>query len=152
MQVSKRENAGALQASVSNLLQNELKAGIDAVFYNAFPADKIIRIDTLRLNLGTLDQQNFENEFKAQFLSELAKGLSVQKENLNHTNTAEELSNAQSLVNALIYFLEKGYFPWYQSATNMDDWETEILNDFTASEYQKLLNKIINHEKPGKIR
>jgi hypothetical protein len=143
LQVSKRENAGALQASVSNLLQHELRNGIDALFTEAFPADKIIRIDTLQLNLGVLNQQNFERDFKAQFLSELAKGLSAQKENLNFTGSAEELSNTQSLINAFIFFLEKGYLPWYQSATSMGDWETELLNNFTSHEYQRFFDRIL---------
>jgi hypothetical protein len=143
LQVSKRENAGALQASVSNLLQHELRNGVDALFTAAFPADKIIRIDTLQLNLGVLNQQNFERDFKAQFLSELAKGLSAQKENLNFTGSAEELSNTQSLINAFIFFLEKGYLPWYQSATSMGDWETELLNNSTAQEYQNFFDRIL---------
>ncbi|WP_183576373.1 contractile injection system tape measure protein [Mucilaginibacter sp. X5P1] len=144
LNLSNREYAGALQASVSNLMQHDLKVGIDAVFNNAFPEDKIIRIDKLQLNLGTINQQNFENEFKAQLLSELAKGLSEQKDNLSYADSAEELSKEQSLINALIYFLEKGYLPWYQAATTtMDDWETEILNNFTAREYQQFFDRIL---------
>ncbi len=144
LNLSNREYAGALQASVSNLMQHDLKTGIDAIFNNAFPEDKIIRIDKLQLNLGTINQQNFENEFKAQLLSELAKGLSEQKDNLSYADSAEELSKEQSLINALIYFLEKGYLPWYQAATTtMDDWETEILNNFTAREYQQFFDKIL---------
>ncbi|SDT58067.1 hypothetical protein SAMN05216490_4148 [Mucilaginibacter mallensis] len=143
LNLSKREHAGALQASVSNLMQHDLKAGIDVIFNNAFPEDKIIRIDKLQLNLGTINQQNFENEFKAQLLSELAKGLSQQKDNLSYADSAEELNREQSLINALIYFLEKGYLPWYQAITTMDDWETEILNNFTDREYQQFFSKVL---------
>jgi len=143
LNLSKREHAGALQASVSNLMQHDLQAGIDAVFNNAFPGNKIIRIDKLQLNLGDINQQNFENEFKAQLLNELAKGLSQQRDNLNYANSAEELSKEQSLINGLIYFLEKGYLPWYQSATTMGDWEMEILNNFTVRQYHQFFERIL---------
>ena len=143
LNLSKREYAGALQASVSSLMQHELEAGIDAVFNNVFPEDRIIRIDRLQLDLGTVNQQNFENEFKAQLLSELAKSLSQQKDNLGYADGAGVLSKEQSLIGALIYFLEKGYLPWYQSAATMDVWETEILNSFTTRQYQQFFEKVL---------
>jgi len=143
LNLSKREYAGALQASVSNLMQHELEAGIDAVFNNVFPEDQIIRIDRLQLDLGTVNQQNFENEFKAQLLSELTKGLLEQKDNLDYADGAGVLSKEQSLIGALIYFLEKGYLPWYQSVATMDAWETEMLSSFTARQYQQFFEKVL---------
>ena len=132
-----------MQASVSSLMQHELEAGIDAVFNNVFPEDRIIRIDRLQLDLGTVNQQDFENEFKAQLLSELTKGLLEQKDNLGYADGAGVLSKEQSLLSALIYFLEKGYLPWYQSATTMDNWETQILKSFTGRQYQQFFEKVL---------
>ncbi len=141
LHLSKKDEAYAFQERVSRLLQNDLKNSLEKILDKIFPSDKIIRIDSLQLDLGNINALNFETEFKAQFITELTKSLSEKKEKLSTTQGGEtELSKAQSLKNALIFFLEKGYLPWYSSVAKKAGWEDEILNTLSASEYQYLSN------------
>lgn len=146
LHLPKKENAYALQDRVSKLLQNELLDTLENILDNAFPPDKIVRIDSLQLNLGNISAQNFEPEFKAHFIAELTKSLASKNESLTNADGKETIiSKAQSLENALIFFLEKGYLPWYSSVTGKTDWETEILNNLTENEYLDFLTWLNNN-------
>lgn len=140
IQVPKSANAHFYQDRVSDLLQNQLPQQIETLLDEIFPSDKIVRIDSLRLDLGNLSAQDFEREFKAEFIRSLAKTLSSKKEVLNAANNEEVLNKAQSLVQSFIYFLEKGRLPWYHPAANMVDWEKELLMDLSAREYDHFLD------------
>lgn len=131
LNLPKREEAYAIQNRVSALLRDELVAGMETVFDELFPAGDIIRIDSLKLDLGNIDPRNFEQEFKEHFIQELRKNLLSKKGTLNHSDNEEILSKTQSQIRALIYFLENGYLPWYCSVENMTDWEEEIITCFS---------------------
>lgn len=140
LNLPKREEAFAFQNRVSALLQNELPGNMEAVFDELFPSDDVIRIDTLKLDLGNINPQNFEQEFKDHFIQELRKSLSSKKDKLNDANSEEVLSGVQSLVKSFIYFLEHGHLPWYSSIKRITDWEDEILEGFVRNKNQYLFN------------
>ncbi|MGZ3766498.1 MAG: contractile injection system tape measure protein [Mucilaginibacter sp.] len=140
LRISKKEDAHFLQTRVSDLLQNELSGQMESIFDDLFPSDKIIRIESLVLDLGSLNSQNFEQEFRGEFIKALVKALSSKKDDVDSSNNSQVLSNAQSLVNSLIYFLEKGYLPWYRAAEKTTVWENELLNNFSAYEYAHFLD------------
>jgi len=140
LQIPKRDDAFALQSMVSYLLQNELKISLESALDNAFPPGKVVRIDTLQLNLGDINPHNFEQEFKNRFNAALAESLSAKSDSIaNSVDDESIISEAQSATNALIFFLEKGYLPWYSSTVNTADWEADILKMLTKSEYQYLV-------------
>jgi hypothetical protein len=140
LNLPKREEAFDFQNRVSALLQNELPGNMEAVFDELFPSDDVIRIDTLKLDLGNINPQNFEQEFKDNFIEELRKSLSSKKDKLNDANSEEVLSGVQSLVKSFIYFLEHGHLPWYSSVKRINDWENEILEGFASNKNQYLFN------------
>jgi hypothetical protein len=140
LNLPKREEAFAFQNRVSALMQNELPGNMEAVFDELFPSDDVIRIDTLKLDLGNISPQNFEQEFKDHFIEELRKNLSSKKDKLNDTNSEEVLSGVQSLVKSFIYFLEHGHLPWYSSVKRITNWENEILEGFAENKNQYLFN------------
>jgi hypothetical protein len=140
LNLPKREEAFDFQNRVSALLQNELPGNMEAVFDELFPSDDVIRIDTLKLDLGSINSQNFEQEFKDHFIEELRKSLSSKKDKLNDANSEEVLSGVQSLVKSFIYFLEHGNLPWYSSVKRINDWENEILEGFASNKNQYLFN------------
>lgn len=139
LQIPKREDAHFLQSRISDLLQNELSDKIEATFDKLFPSDKIIRINSLKLELGDISVQNFENEFKEKFIKELSENLLAQKDSIDANNT-EILNGTQSLVSSLIYFLENGSLPWYRTAGKTTHWESEMLNALSANDYDYLLD------------
>jgi hypothetical protein len=130
LHLPRKDEAAAFQERVSKLLRNELNESLERILDEAFPPDKIIRIDSLQLDLGNISAQNFESEFKKQFVDVLTKSLASKRDSISDSGstTGQEtvLSKAQSLENALIFFLERGYLPWYSSVVNKTDWENEI--------------------------
>ncbi|MCR8557641.1 hypothetical protein KXD93_08305 [Mucilaginibacter sp. BJC16-A38] len=137
----KKDEAYALQDRVSRLLQNGLMDNLEDILDAAFPIDKVVRIDKLQLDLGNIRLQNFESEFKTQFISALTKSLAAKKESLSGAKGEEAIfSKAQSVENALIFFLEKGYLPWYSQAGKKVDWEEEILTYLNTAEYKHFFN------------
>jgi hypothetical protein len=147
LRVSKMEDAHLYQGRISHLLRNELLSQIESAFDKYFPTDQIIRIDYLQLDLGKLSKQNFEQEFKDEFVKALAEALSEQK-NGAHTKV---LSDAQSQLNALTYFLEKGNLPWYTTSKKAINWEKELLNSLSANEYNDLVNWLKNNHQNNPI-
>ncbi|WPU91356.1 contractile injection system tape measure protein [Mucilaginibacter sabulilitoris] len=140
LNIPKREEAHAFQNRVDVLLQQELASSMEDVFDEMFPANEIIRIDSLQLNLGNVSAQNFEQEFKDHFIQELRKNLSVKKDKLGDENSTEVLSTSQSAFNAFIYFLENGYLPWYSATKEMSAWEGDILSSFSGNKNQYFFN------------
>ncbi len=140
LQIPKRDDAFALQSMVSYLLQNDLKISLESALDNAFPPGKVVRIDTLQLDLGDINPHNFEQEFKSRFNAALTESLSAKSDSIaNSVDDESIISEAQSAVNTLIFFLEKGYLPWYSSTVNTAGWEADILKILTKSEYQYLV-------------
>ena len=141
MNLPRKDEAFAFQTRVSDLLQNGLNNSLEDVLDRAFPPDKIIRIDSLSIDLGNISASNFEQEFKTRFIEALTKSLATKKEDLDVVNDEDTVfSKARSLLNAFIFFLEKGYLPWYSSVEKKPDWETELLNALSDKEYEYLLN------------
>lgn len=138
IKVSRMEDAHLYQGRVSNLLRNELNAGIENLLDKYFPANQVIRIDSLQVDIGKISKQNFEEEFKVEFIKALAEALSAQKNNADAG--VEKLSKARSQVGALTHFLEKGNLPWYATTKKIDEWERELLNDLLDKEYSQLVN------------
>ena len=79
MHLPRREDAFTFQARVSDLLQHGLNDSLEDVLDHAFPPDKIIRIDSLSIDLGKINAQNFEQEFKARFIEALTKSFILKK-------------------------------------------------------------------------
>jgi hypothetical protein len=141
LQIPNRDDAFAMQSMVSYLLQNDLKTSLESALDSTFPRGKVVRIDTLQLDLGEINPQNFEQEFKNRFVSALEKSLSAKSDSIiNSSGNESILSVAQSSVNALIFFLEKGYLPWYSSIQKMMDWEADLLQNLSKNEYRFLAN------------
>lgn len=143
LNLSGRQEALALQEKVSRLVKNELADSLESALDQAFPPDKIVRIDTLQLDLGAISLQNFENEFKDGFIGALIKSLSAKSENLAGAAAGdrreEMLSKPQSLKDTLFFFLQKGYLPWYSPDWKINDWEAQILSNFSEEEYRQLI-------------
>lgn len=152
MNLPRREQAFDFQKRVSDLLQNELSDSLEDVLDNAFPPDKVIRIDSLSLDLGEISAQNFEQEFKTRFIEGLSKSLSSKRADLNIAGDEDTvMSKAKSLVSALIFFLEKGYLPWYSSAEKKAGWETELLDNLSDTEYHYFLNWLRDNYKESPV-
>ena len=134
-----------LQDRVSNLLKNDLTKKLDRLFNDVAPGDKILRIDKLELDLGTIGEQNLEAEFSRKLIDRLAAILTSQHVNKSVAQTELfEIMQEQSMSDALIYFLNHGSMPWYKAIKNLAEFESEIFRSFSEKEWQRLVKALKN--------
>ena len=137
------ETGGYLfQTQVSELLQNSLRDDMELLFDAIIPSNAILRIDTLHLDLGTIDTSNFEQQFTERFLTKLEHALSNSKKAVT--------TPSQSLQETLYHFLQKGTLPWYSAVKNIRLWEEDIMRTFAAEDWSELF-KWFNNNQENKL-
>ncbi|MEO7049748.1 MAG: contractile injection system tape measure protein, partial [Ferruginibacter sp.] len=92
-------DAFALQNRVSSVLKNDVTNKLEALFNQVSPNGKILRIDKLELNLGTINKQNLESEFSQKLLEQLSNALS-DFEIKNGDTKFTEIENNKSLIDS----------------------------------------------------
>lgn len=140
-------NAFALQNRISDLCRNDLKGKLESLF-NKIPTNgKILRIDSLTLDLGKVDERRLEADFTEKLLDQLERVLNEQYATADKVKDTErqpfsEVSRQQSLYSALVFFLENGYLPWYQVVKSISAWEAIMLENFTGKDWQQLITSL----------
>lgn len=146
---SKNEKDEALK-KVKQLFYDEALPVIDKIFseYNGY-----LQIDRMEVDLGTVSPENFNEQFFKSFIICWRK-LSLPENRLSQTQ------EPGAAVNALFFFLEKGYWPWNMQRQEKGEWllllseafrspgfffqfNTEIKDKGGAVE--RLLNLLDNH-------
>jgi hypothetical protein len=146
LQTGMSANAFVLQNRVSDLCRNDLKGKLELLFNKIAPNGKILRIDKLALDLGTVNERNLETDFTDKLMEQLEFAILEQRTTTDKVETADqrqfEVSPQQSLYSALGFFLENGYLPWYQVVKKFSDWEAKMLANFTGKEWQQLITRL----------
>lgn len=136
LNIPAKESAFDYQNTVSRLFKNGLAKQLDEVFNGLAGAGEIIRLDTLRLDLGTINAQNFEQEFKERVIEEISRQVSLKKNTTKTHTEPRPVTRALSLKESFIYFLQFGSLPWFAHVDNVADWEAEMLALFSRQDWQ----------------
>lgn len=126
LHISQRDETYAIQDKVSSLFAGDLGESMEDVFNKIAPTGKLIRIESLLLNLGTINKQNFEEEFKERFISRLQDGVSATVESVLAKTKNNDSGEVHSSFETFTYFLQNGYLPWYAESKNIREWESEM--------------------------
>jgi hypothetical protein len=119
------------------MFKNEIPQLLENVFDEIAGENEIIRINTLHIDLGTLSAGNFKNEFKAQLAQQIKKVITQKKaENFFSNNDIVVIKKEQSLLEAFKHFLRYGIKPWFTSIKTLQQWQIEILNNFSQQNWQ----------------
>ena len=109
-------SARALQDQVSHIYRQRIVPLIDRYCTALGAPDRLYRIDSLELNLGTLDTENFEEQFVAQVERTLQKALREQI--TSQENEKEEDSpKTRSALELFVFFVQMGSLPWWADQT-----------------------------------
>ncbi len=153
MQFNSPEGSFELQNKVSRIYQNQVIGIIDTLLSEYSNPDIIYRIETLEINLGSIDVNNLEQDFLATITTELKQKL-VENKNIE---IPDEIPQAESLnsesgksqkkdfppqnlsypqkressishptstkVEILSYFIQEGRLPWYSENFSKSDLE-----------------------------
>jgi hypothetical protein len=121
------------------MFKNEIPQLLENVFDEITDENEIIRINTLHVDLGTLSGGNFKNEFKAQLAEQIKKAIIRKKaENVFGSNDIVVIKKEQSLQEVFKHFLQYGIKPWFSSIKTLQQWQTEILDNFSQQNWQNI--------------
>lgn len=129
LNIPQREGAYEMQQEISLTYRDHILPRLEELFDQLVDKDTVIRLDSLELELGTLDPQQLSFRFVEQFLQQaeqvLRKKMIEMEVNVRPEMT--KVSTQNSLLEAWQFFLENGYLPWWEKQ-NLKEWEQNILS------------------------
>ncbi len=125
-----RNSAVSLQNRASEVVRRQLNPALDRLFSRLGNADGVVRIDKLVVDLGTIREELFDEQFADRALKSIEEqlvklignaqsdvALSAQKQPAEKdAGSARILSPADYDLELFIHFLKTGCFPWWKTA------------------------------------
>ncbi|MEX2593628.1 MAG: contractile injection system tape measure protein [Anditalea sp.] len=161
LHASDEQLALRLQRLFKDKLQHDLQEMMERVFDQASTSELYINIDKLSLDLGVLQADVFEQQFVKEVEPKLANELRRQLQDyLEPINDADQLrrfyddtpvaapslqlnSAGEQRLNALLFFLENGIYPWWYQNENPQAPEA-LLEMMMANQAENLILRIIS--------
>lgn len=110
----------ALQGQLAALCQGELAAALDQAFSRAAPGDEHWQFERIEVDVGNFTPETFARDFAATVAAAVEEQLRtrtprmVAEPELAVADTGDaRMSGAQSVHQALLYFLATGVLPWW---------------------------------------
>lgn len=126
----------ALRQSISQLFQELLPAKLNEIFDRLAGPDVVIRLDTLKLNIRIAEGEDLE----AQLLSALTEELTIALEKSSGATSAATLeTSTQSFRKTLVFYLERGFLPWWAAAKDYEGFQEILRQQLEASGVEQLL-------------
>jgi hypothetical protein len=118
----------AVQDRLHQVYYEKVIPRLEKLFSGLAGDDVIIRIDRLDLDLGPVEGDQLEEQFPEKVLRAMKE---VLEEKLRFEVAEKEevraLSVRHSMMEALFYFLHRGYLPWWSPIETISSLETEIM-------------------------
>ena len=120
--------AFSIQEEISQLFESDIKLLLEEILDEYGDPHLVIKLDRVEVDLGQLSKQNWREEFlllfKQQFIHQLkinvGKGVQKNRKTIIH-------DRHEHVLNALIFFLEKGYLPWWAEIGSHKQWEDQLV-------------------------
>lgn len=108
------ERARAVQDTLTRVQRDQLAALLDACLSEQCPADQLLRIDRLELNLGLLPSETLESALLQRLQSALRTAIATQQEQATRdaAHVGEDLE-AETQLELIAFFLQTGTVPWW---------------------------------------
>lgn len=132
LRIGAEQDAFRVQNDISFALRHRILPRLEAVFDRMAAAGRVVRIDRIEIDLGTLDPERLEVELEEKLVRSIEAALEthIQARQGTPQNTStglREIAPAQSVLETWAYFLEHGVLPWWQQFTDHRAWEAAIL-------------------------
>lgn len=100
---------------------------MDSLFDQLVPGEEMLLIDKLEIDLGECSEENFLSIFRSRISEQLRKAFDKKKEKAGPgEGPAKKLSPVHRELECFIFFLEKGYFPWWADKIELADFERTL--------------------------
>ncbi|MDW7693780.1 contractile injection system tape measure protein [Flammeovirgaceae bacterium SG7u.111] len=136
LKLPKQEGAFQLQEEVKELFYEQISPMLEKLFSEIAPADKVLSIDNLTLDLGKIPLaqlqesllKRIETEFRERVKTEVGGRLSVAKRSREKDRDDAFLEREKSRSNweVFLYFLAMGNMPWNSTLGSISALEKEI--------------------------
>lgn len=168
------EDGMDLQRHLPELFHQQLLPAIEKAFDNAFPDDRLIVIDRLEIDAGTISFDRLDKDFSEMLLKELVnsihqKGLGAPFDDASeHRDKVAKKTIPEQLAEVFIHFLKTGTLLWsfrLSDGKTLEDeltavirnWENSSNANDLARNILKMLSfksavKRLNHEFSGNFR
>lgn len=165
IRTSDEQYALQVRKELTDSLQFDIIRMMENVFAQIESPDVYINIDRLKIDLGTITSKEFEQHFVQLVEEKLTKELQKQfpdngdfaarqknttpgfRDSYFDKNPSSQFSQpGQQRLNALLYFLEKGIYPWWYKE-GIRQTPEELLNNLTKDETDTLILTILSTRK-----
>lgn len=128
LDLPREQGAHALQQRASRVFQEQVLPELDKLFSRIAPADRIVRLDRLEVDLGDIGESGWERRFVEQCLEKIARQVADAAFEVGEAGQQPEtLTPAENALRVIAFFLETGTLPWYAKGLTLKELE-ETLN------------------------
>ncbi|MCK6692104.1 MAG: hypothetical protein L6Q97_08375 [Thermoanaerobaculia bacterium] len=129
LELPREAGAVALQRQAGRVFQEKVLPRLDEVFSKIAPADRIIRIDRLEIDLGALGETNWERSFVERCVEQISRQVTeaAAKADTVMDEYARVLNPEENALAVFRFFLETGALPWYARGMALKTLETYIM-------------------------
>lgn len=142
-----KANVQPLYATISNLFNSKIHDVTETIFNRHIPEDVIIKLDSLHVDVGTIDHAYFEQEFTERYQAALEQELLRQLQVLQHGGKNNIMAVTtkfnENYISFISYFLRSGTKPWWASGkkySNISDIYALLLEEDSNQLKELLLN------------
>ncbi|MCX2742689.1 contractile injection system tape measure protein [Mangrovivirga sp. M17] len=142
------DNSHEIHNSLNDIIQSDLNRILGEVFDEVCPMDYRIKINSLDLDLGDINQHNFESEFK--FRLKDALRMHIRRLIDDHKfldNVTIDQNYKESLIpDVLESYLNNGVLPWFSSPLlSSNDSFIKVVHEFIKNDINSI-RKVINRK------
>ncbi len=119
--------ADDLPRRAARVFQEKVLPRLDELFSRLAPEDRIVRIERLNLDLGTLDPERWESDFAEacfQHFEHSLQSLTTPVTSPDKTEGVRTLDPSTNAAETLFHFLQTGTLPWHATGRRLRDLET----------------------------
>ncbi|HMR39469.1 MAG TPA: contractile injection system tape measure protein [Ignavibacteria bacterium] len=136
-------NAFEIRNELEYICKNELLPQIEKMFDKLIPENKILRLDNLEINAGTIASDNWKNDLLEIVIREISVKIeelkTEERYSAEETNTfIRSENNAQ---NIFFYFLENGTLPWHSGISSRAELNS-LTGELMRTGDENFLNKM----------
>ncbi len=129
--LSSGKNANALQDKIKNIYYEKIIPQLDNLFSGFIKDDIVIRLDKLDIDLGHISENDLEKQLTEKIVASIRQQLeSSLKFDVKDSRNVQLISGGQSVINAFLYFLSQGHFPWWCGINNLSILESTIIKQY----------------------
>ena len=127
LELPREQGAHALQQRASRVFQEQVLPELDRLFSRIAPADRIVRLDRLEVDLGDIGESGWERRFVEQCLEKIARQVADAAFEVGEAGAQPEtLAPEENARRVVAYFLETGLLPWYAKGLALNELEEEL--------------------------